>query len=148
VSTNYRREINLRYLFGAGFTYQIISSSDNWLKISISSEYEQTDFAKANFNLTEYNGVKSISTIRGTIWANGKYELFENKLIANHELYFQPSLEDNNNYRWQTNLGIELPVWKYLNFKINYIHTVESIVIQGQKQVDSMMTFGFTLKSY
>jgi putative salt-induced outer membrane protein YdiY len=148
VSTNYRREINLRYLLGAGVTYQLVNQKDTWLKVSISSEYEQTDFAKARFNRTKYNGDKSITTIRGTIWANGKYELFENKVVLNHEFYFQPSLQQSNNYRWQANIGLELPIWKYLNFKINYIRSFESIVIENQKQQDSMMTFGFTVKSY
>ncbi|NNC50285.1 MAG: DUF481 domain-containing protein [Flaviramulus sp.] len=148
VSTNFRREIDLRYLLGAGATFQILNKNDNWLKLSISSEYEQTDFSKTNFNYLEYNGNKSINTLRGTIWANGKYHVFKNKIIVNHEFYFQPSLEDSNNFRWQSDVGLEFPVWEFLNFKINYRHTFESIVIENQKQEDRFLTFGFTLKSY
>jgi hypothetical protein len=148
VSTNFRREIDARYLFGAGVTYQIMSNKKHWLKVSVSSEYEQTDFTKASFNRVEYNGTRSINTFRGTIWTNGRYELFGKKLILNHEIYYQPSLEQRNNFRWQANLGLELPIWKFLNFKINYLHTFESVVIENQKQEDGMMTFGFTLKTY
>lgn len=148
VSTNFRREIDLRYLLGAGATIQILNKEDNWLKMSISSEYEQTDFAKTTFNYSEYDGGKSINTLRGTIWVNGKYHVLKNKIILNHEFYFQPSLEASNNFRWQSDVGIELPVWKFLNFKINYRHTFESIVIENQKQEDRFLTFGFTLKSY
>ncbi|MFT5915073.1 MAG: hypothetical protein ACJAWV_002059 [Flammeovirgaceae bacterium] len=148
VSTNFRREINLRSLLGAGFTYQILEGKDNWLKLSLSSEYEQTDFGRADFNLSEYDGSTSINTFRGTIWANGKYQLFKKKFILNHEFYFQPSLEQSNNYRWQADIGIELPIWKFLNFKINYVRMFESVVIESQKQEDRFLTFGFTLKSY
>ena len=74
--------------------------------------------------------------------------MFKKKLILSHESYFQPSLEKGNNYRWQADLGVELPVWKFLNFKINYLHTFENIVIQDQKQTDRFLTFGLTLKSY
>ncbi|WP_297800066.1 DUF481 domain-containing protein, partial [uncultured Polaribacter sp.] len=70
------------------------------------------------------------------------------KVIVNHELYFQPSLGHSNNFRWQADIGLELPLWKFLNFKINYLHSRESIVIENQKQEDSMLSFGFTLKSY
>lgn len=147
-STNYRREIDLRYLVGAGLTFQVINKNKNWLKFSVSSEFEQTDFQDTDFNFTEYNGESSIRTFRGTIWANGKYYLFKNKMILNHEVYFQPSIQTSNNYRWQADLGIGLPIWKYLNFDVNYRHTFESIVIADQKQEDRFLTFGFTLKSY
>tara|TARA_R110002096_G_scaffold6222_13_gene28836 strand:- start:812 stop:1570 length:759 start_codon:yes stop_codon:yes gene_type:complete len=148
VSTNFRREIDLRSLFGAGATIQILSKKDNWLKLSVSSEYEQTRFSKTDFNYSEYDGNESINTLRGTIWINGKYHVFKKKIILNHEIYFQPSLEQSNNFRWQADVNLEFPIWKYLNFKINYRHTFESIVIESQKQEDRFLTFGFTIKSY
>lgn len=148
VSTNFRREIDLRSLFGVGVTYQMLNTKKNWLKISVSSEYEQTNFSEGNFNRLEYIGNSSIKTFRGTIWINGKYQLFENKVVISHESYYQPSLEQGNNYRWRANLGLELPIWKFLSFKINYLHTFESIVIVNQKQADRFLTFGFSLKSY
>jgi hypothetical protein len=148
VSTNFRREIDLRYLFGAGVTFQILNKKENWLKLAISSEYEKTNFNKDSFTVAAYDGSKSINTLRGTVWINGKYLLFKKKIIINHEFYFQPSLEQSNNYRWQADIGLELPILKFLNFKINYLQTFESIVIQNQKQKDNALTFGFTLKSY
>ncbi|MEL7220128.1 MAG: DUF481 domain-containing protein [Bacteroidota bacterium] len=148
VSTNFRREIDLRYLLGVGVTYQVFKKNNNWLKFSLSSEYEQTDFARSNFNLTEYNGESSIHTFRGTLWINGKYHLFDNKLIFGHESYYQPSLERGNNYRWRADLSLELPVWEFLNFTINYTNTFESIVIENQQQEDYFLTFGFSVKSY
>jgi hypothetical protein len=148
VSTNFRREIDLRYLLGAGVTYQVLMHEDHWLKFSISSEYERTNFAQANFNRDAYDGTASINTFRGTIWVNGKYRLFDKKLILSHESYFQPSLGLDDNYRWQADLGLELPIWKFLNLKVNYLHTFESVVIENQKQEDQFLTFGFTLKSY
>ena len=148
ISTNFRREIDVRSLFGVGVTYQVINKKNHWLKLSLSSEYEQTHFSKTLFNRSEYNGNRSINTFRSTIWVNGKYHLFEKKLILNHESYFQPSLEQGNNFRWQADFGLELPVWKFLNFKVNYLHTFESIVIEDQKQEDQYLTFGITLKNY
>ncbi len=148
LSTNFRREIDRRYLVGAGLSYQLIKKKKDWLKVSLTAEYEETDFASAQFNHTEYNGNRVINTFRTTIWVNGQYHLFKGKLILTHESYFQPSLEASNNFRWRSDLGIELPVWKFLNFKVNYLNTFESLVIQGQEQEDRFLTFGFTLKSY
>lgn len=148
VSTNFRREISVRYLMGAGVTYQALSGQDNWLKFSLTGEYEETDFNKTDFNKDEFDGNDNIGTFRGTIWINGQYKVFEKKVILTHESYFQPSLESGKNYRWQADIGVELPIWKFLSFKVNYLHTFESIVIQGQKEEDRFLTFGVTLKSY
>lgn len=150
MSTNFRRKIDLRYLVGAGVTYQILNKKKHWLKVSLTSEYEHTTFDETNFNRSgaTYNGESVINTIRGTVWLNGKYHVFKDKIILSHESYFQPSLEDSDNFRWRADLGLEFPVWKFLNFKINYLHTFESIVVADQKQEDQFLTFGLTLKSY
>ncbi len=148
VSTNFRREIDLRTLVGVGFSYQLYKKEKNWLKVSVSSEYEQTRFNETNFNIDEYDGKHSINTVRGTIWLNGRYAILKDKVILSHESYYQPSLENGNNYRWRADFGVELPVWKFLNFKINYLHTSESVVIENQKRDDRFLTFGLTLKTY
>ncbi len=148
VSSNFRREIQLRSLLGAGVTYQVFKKDNNWLKFAVSSEYERTNFNSSDFNRNEYDGSTSIQTFRGTLWVNGRYHLFNNKLVFNHESFYQPSLERGNNYRWQIDLGLELPIKKSLSFKVNYIHTYESIVIQGQHEADRFLTFGLTLRNY
>jgi hypothetical protein len=148
LSTNFRREIELRSLLGVGVTYQILDKKDNWLKLAISTEYEHTRFGNTSFNRSEYNGSDVINTLRGTVWLNGKYHLFKKKIIVSHETYVQPSFEERDNYRWQADLALELPIWKFLNFKINYLHTFESIVVESQKREDQVLSFGFTLKSY
>ena len=117
-STNFRRDIDLRYLLGTGITVQVLNKEDNWLKFSLTSEYEQTDFGSDDFNRSEFDGSSSINTFRATLWVNGKYQLFKKKAIVTLESYFQPSLEQSSNFRWQADLGLELPVWKFLNFKI------------------------------
>jgi hypothetical protein len=148
VSTNFRREIDLRYLVGGGFTYQVLMHKKRWLKVSLTSEYEYTRFSMTDFNYDEFDGSGTINTLRGTVWINGKYHLFKDKVILSHESFFQPSFRYSNNFRWQADVGIELPIWKFLNFKVNYLHTFESIVIADQKQEDQFLTFGITLKSY
>jgi hypothetical protein len=147
-STNFRRKIDLRYLLGAGVTFQLLQKKHSWLKLALSSEYEKTNFGETNFNRAQYNGTASISTFRATLWMHGRYAVFAKKLVISHEFYVQPSLERVDNFRWQADLGLELPLWTFLNFKVNYLHTFESIVIANQKQEDHILTFGFTLTSY
>jgi len=147
VSTNFRRAIDSRYLVGAGATFQVLREEKSMLKFSLTCEYEATEFNQTTFNKSEFDGKESINTIRGTIWINGKYHLLGKKVILSHESYFQPSLENSENFRWRAELNLEFPVWKFLNFTINYIDTFESIVIADQVQEDRFLTFGFILKS-
>ena len=147
LSTNYRRAIDLRFLVGGGLTFQIVRSSESQLKLSLSSEYEHTKFSRTSFNYIEYNNQSSINTFRATVWIKGKYQMFKNKLVFSHESYFQPSLEHANNFRWQIDMSIEIPVIKYLDFKINYRYAYENIVIVDQKKYDDFLTFGFTIKT-
>lgn len=147
LSTNYRRAIDLRYLVGGGITFQIARSSKSQLKLSLSSEYENTKFSRTTFNYSEYNDQNSINTLRATVWIKGKYQMFKNKIIFSHESYFQPSLARANNFRWQMDMAIEIPVIKYLDFKINYRYAYENIVIIDQKKYDDFLTFGFTIKT-
>ncbi len=146
VSSNFRREIDLRYLLGAGVTFQVLRSEKHTLKFSLSCEYEGTDFAKTTFNKPEYNGSRFIATWRTTLWIFGKHQLFDKKLIINYESYFQPSLEQGNNFRWQADVGLELPVWKFFSFKANYLYTYESIVIENQREDDKVLSFGINLR--
>ncbi len=148
ISTNFRRKIDVRYLAGAGVSFQVLKKKENWLKFSISTEYEGTSFSDNNFNFSQYDGSQNINTFRATLWVNGKYHLIKDKLILGHESYFQPSLQYGNNYRWRSDISLELPVWRFLNLRVNYLNTFESVVIEGQKQGDQFLTFGFTFKSY
>ncbi|WP_299535612.1 DUF481 domain-containing protein [Ulvibacterium sp.] len=147
INTDFARDINLRYNFGIGGTYQILRKKEHWLKLAINAGYEQTDFASSDFNRPEFNGTSSISTLRATFWVNGKYELLKKKLVFGHESYFQPSLEQSNNFRWQADLSLEMPVWEFLNVKINYLHIHESVVVEEQKKEDRLLTIGFTLNT-
>ncbi|MTB52422.1 DUF481 domain-containing protein [Lewinella sp. W8] len=148
VSTNFRRAIALRYLLGSGVTYRALGEKDHWLKVSLSAEFERTNFDRMDFNRSAYDGNATIETVRGTLWMHGRYALFDGKTIFTHVNYFQPSLRQSDNFRWRADFSLDFPLWKHVNFKINYLSTFESIVVAGQEQQDRQLTFGFTVKSY
>ncbi len=147
-STNFRREIDLRYIIGAGLSYRVLNEANKSLQISVTTEFEHTEFGNANYNRSQYDGDATLNTYRGTFWMNGRYELVEDKLILMHESFYQPSLQESNNFRWRTNSGIAVPITEFLNITFNYQHTYESIVIAGEKKEDRFVTVGFTIKSY
>jgi hypothetical protein len=147
-STNFRRKIDIRSLLGLGVTVEVLKKKKEWLKFSLSSEYEHTRFAQQTFNKAKYNGQSTQSVIRSTFWLNGRHYLLKEKLIFLHETYIQPAIQDFGNYRWQSDLGLEFPIWKFIHFRVNYRHSFESIVISGQLEEDRFLTFGISAKNF
>jgi hypothetical protein len=148
ISTNFRREIGVRYLMGGGLTADFLKKKKSTLKLSLSSEVERTRFSNTNFNQNQYDGKAQVNTLRGTVWLYGRHSLFNDKVILFHESYVQPSLLEKENFRWRGELGMEFPVFKHLSFQVDYWHTFESLVITGQEQADRFLTFGVVLRSY
>jgi len=148
MSTNFRRAISSRYLVGGGATVQLLRKEKRMLKLSLTCEYEATNFDQTDFNRSEFDGQTDINTLRSTLWINGRYQILDGKVVLLHESYFQPSLESSENYRWRAEVGMQLPLWKFLSFNVSYIETFESIVISDQVQGDQFLSFGFGLKSY
>ncbi len=142
VSTNFRRKIDFRYFAGIGATWQLVRQSSHTVKTALSGVYESTRFDARLFNYSEYDGSEKIETWRATFWLFGKHALLNKHLRLYYEAFVQPSLESGNNFRWQTELGLEWPFWKGLSFTANYVFTHENIVVSNVKQDDGLLTFG------
>lgn len=147
-STNFRRKIDYRYIVGGGLSYQLLKKKKHNIIMSLTGEYEHTDFKTTDFKIDDYDGYTAINTWRSTLWFQGEHQLFSGKMIFKHQFYFQPSLQDSDNFRWRGDVSLELPIWDFLNFKINYYRTYESVVVEPQLPMDEFLTFGFTIKNY
>lgn len=146
VSTNFRRNIDFRYFAGAGATWQIIHHKAHTLKLALSAIYEETNFKKTTFNDLAYNGQEKINIWRATAWLFGKHHFAHHKIILHYDAYLQPSFEKSNNLRWQVDAGIDFPIHKNFNFTTNFLYTYEGIVVSGNKQEDSILTFGVVIR--
>jgi hypothetical protein len=146
IATNFRRQIDLRYFVGAGVTWQVLRQKNHLIKLALSGIYEKTNFTTTTFNKAEYNGQNQITTWRATLWLFGKHSLLNNKLILHYDCYFQPSVSQTDNLRWQAEIGADVPLYKGFSFTTNYIYTNESIVTVKQKIYDNILIFGLSYK--
>lgn len=142
VSTNYRRDVNLRTFEGIGVTWQLLEKQENVIKLSASGVYESTTFKGTTYNYPKYNGSNKINLWRGTFYLGGWNYLLQKKLRFFYDAYWQPALNDNNNYRTQADIGLDFPVWRGLSFNALYTYTHENVVIAAVKQEDKILTFG------
>lgn len=144
ISSNFRRNIDLRYFAGAGLTYKIINREKNILKVSTSVVYENTHFSNYNYNFSEYDGHQKINVWRATFYFGGWTQLFQNRFRLFYDGFWQPGLSDQNNHRTQLELGLDFPVWKGSSFSIFYSNMFESLVSDKIKQDDKILTFGLS----
>jgi hypothetical protein len=142
ISTNFRRQIDLRVFAGAGLTWQIINRSAVVVKLAASAVYETTRFKSSVYNFSEYNGDDRINLWRGTIYAGGWIYLLKNKVRIYYDGYWQQAFSNGQNYRSQLDIGVDIPVWKGLSFNAMYVFTHENVTVLNIKQNDRIITFG------
>lgn len=130
------RAIELRDLVGAGIGIRFIKNNPNAeLSASIACIYEKTDF------ITK----EDIETVRLSVRLRGNYSVFKGRLKLSHLSFFQPSLTDNKNIRWNGIATIEIPFSRHVNIRASIENSYESIVAPNRKNNDFRTTFGIAL---
>lgn len=142
IQSNFRRNIDYRWFAGAGGTFQVFRKTHSNLKISASLVREDTRFRKNIYNQSYYDGNKNISVWRGTIYLAGIYRLLENKMKIYYNGNWQPAFDKVPNNRVQLDMGVEISIWKGLNFQFEYVYNYEQVVALQIKEVDRILTFG------
>lgn len=131
------RNIELRWLSGIGLGIHILHKPNAYFSITNALIYESTTFVED----------EEILTVRNSMRFKGKYSFFQKKLSFRHVIFIQPSLQDADNYRWNANFKLELPLTKYFGITSNLDSSYESIVAEGKKNNDTRWTIGFVLKN-
>ncbi len=67
ISTNYRRQVNIRYFTGAGATVQVLQTPLHVFKVSANAVYENTRFSGNAYNYSKYNGSNNIRLWRAAV---------------------------------------------------------------------------------
>lgn len=143
VSANYRRKLDIRYFVGAGATIQLLQKHRHTLKASTGLVRESSHFSKSNYTVSAYNGDKTINVWRATTWLMGKHHVTHIFRIF-YDFYWQPALGKAQNYRWQTDIGMEFSLWKGLSVNVLYLYTYENVVVETVKRQDQLLTFGLS----
>jgi hypothetical protein len=138
IATDFRRKINRRFFGGAGLTGQLINREKHVLKISLSTVYETTRFQSDNFNLDIYDGREKINLWRTGAYLFGLHRLSEHSVQIHYEAYWQPGIENTDNYRVFADVGIDIKAWKNLSLGIVYYYSYERVVVDTVLKQDEL----------
>lgn len=140
--TNFRRKIDSRYFAGVGFTYQLLQKKNNIIKASTNIIYETTNFKTTTFNFAQYHGSNRISILRTSLYLTGLHYLKSSNIKLWYTVYYQPSLQQSNNYRTQVDVGIDFLIGKKISFTTQYNASYEHVVAANTKSYDTNVSFG------
>lgn len=146
VRSNFRRKIRYSLFGGAGCTVQLLRQAGQSIKLSAAFVYETARFASDTFNQSFFDGSASINLWRATLYLAGRHSLPGERLVLFYHAYWQPALHPVANHRVQTDVGLEFPVWKGLNFRAEYVLNYEQVVSKGVFAWDHILTFGLNYK--
>lgn len=142
ISTNFRRDIDLRTFSGLGATYQLLQKTNQTVKLSANVLYEKSTYSNPFFNYPEFAGADQIAAFWSTLYLSGFHQAKENTLKLTYELYWQQSWEDKVNFRYHLLAGVDLKVMKNLSVQSRIIYAFENVVTTTVRQEDLLWTWG------
>ncbi len=145
---NYRRQLTQRYQPGVGVSWNVMRKPHHFLKLSATASYETSTYKGTRFTYLEDTTRNVVNTARLTARAYGRHRLFNNKLRAFYEFWFQQSVQVQQNYRLYAEAALELPITKHFSFRANGRFTYENIQLLGLKPYDLYATLGVSISSF
>jgi hypothetical protein len=129
------RKIDLRQLAGGGVGLRLVRTDHNLLVLTDAFIYESTDFVER----------PTVAILRNSLRLKGKHSFFSDKVRFTHITFWQPSLSDISNIRWNTVLSLELPLSSWVTIRSSFENSFESVVEATRKQNDSRLTIGISI---
>ena len=144
-----RQQIEFRSQVGLGFTYSLLHTPQQLLKISGTISREETRYNGTNFFITPENlEINQVKNWRGTLRLLGQHRFANRKLRLSYETWYQPAFDDHYNWRYFLNAALEFPLAKHFSFRTAIVYSHDNIVLTAIKRDDKFVTFGLTFGNY
>lgn len=132
----YEKHINLRQQYGLGIKYTLLNALENKFSISLATLYDNTKFGLSD--------IKSPETAKLSVRVKGSNN-FDNKLKITYLSFYQPSINDFQDYTINSNVTLELPISSVISISTTVSDIYDNIVPAGYKQNDLLLYLGFTV---
>lgn len=144
-----RQQIAFRYQAGLGVSISIIRKPNHQLKVSTTISQERTRYQGTTFNVNPENlDVDEISNWRSTVRLLGSHRIANGTMTIKYETWYQPALDDANNWRYFLQTALEIPVSRHFSFRSALLYSHENIVLNTIRQDDKILTFGLNIGNF
>jgi hypothetical protein len=125
------RGIRNRIMVGAGVGYSIVEKKEIDVTVSNLIFNENTNYV----NLLHKHTIRSSTRLRV------KADIGNIRISSVG--FYQPSLENFDNYRWTNNNSLEVKIFKPVSTTINYDQSYESFVVGNKVKYNNSLMIGF-----
>ncbi len=144
-----RQQINFRSQAGLGVSYALVSKGTHHVKVSGTITREETYYDGTNFFIIPENlEMDRVKNWRGTIRVLGNHVMANGKVKIHYETWYQPSLNDTENWRYFMNASLDVPISKHFSFRTAFLYNHDNIVLASIKRDDKIMTFGINWSNF
>ncbi len=146
IESHFRKQIDLRYQIGPGISWNVWEKPEHLIKLSLTGTYEVSDFDGSDFQIIGNQNSSVISTWRLTGRIYASHHLLQRKLNMMWEIWYQPSIESIDNYRYNIHTLWQVPISKSLYFFLRLDYSYEHVALVRISQDDLIWTVGFNFK--
>jgi Protein of unknown function, DUF481 len=129
-----------------GVKYKLVDKEKIKLSPSLLLGYSWQTYRGANFKDFDNGGDNEINGTNINFGVNATLNPFENKVVFNLFSIYQLGIEETENQRLWVDFNTLIPLYKGLSFRLSLNNYYENIILQGVKNNDLTISYGFGYK--
>jgi hypothetical protein len=133
-------------MIGAGISFLFEKQALHTFRLSTNLMYEMTTFTADNVSLIGNLSDKQRKIWRITGFLNAQHRFLKDNLHLNYEIWFQPTINNFNDFRGQIDLNLDNRLSKSLFLRMKLFYFYESVLPSNLKNGDLRASFGFVFK--
>jgi len=140
------RKIDYRYSAGLTMVANLMSKDGQSIKLGIGMNHEFTQYVNGAFTLpfndnSNYNRHLNQVYIR----LKGVNHFLTNSLVFSYDFFYQPNIQDINDYRWTLISNLDIPFNRKLSFRMSSVSSYEKFVAANVSHDNFRLTYGINL---
>lgn len=140
------KRIDLHTQFGLGTRYTILQNNRAFVQLGLMGSYSDKKYVGANFTDFDNDGNSTIQGVFISPILNSKISIIPKRIYFDFLGWFQQDISETQNWRFNLESSLLIPLYKGLNMKFSFNNFYEHINIEGTKANDIFLTYGLNYK--
>lgn len=140
------KRIDLHTQFGIGTRWAVIKKPRSLIQIGLMASYSNKVYVAANFEDFDNKGADTIEAFMISPILNSRLVLVPERLFFNLLFWYQQDVAEIQNWRFNLETALLMPVYKGLNLKVSFNNFYENINLVGVQANDTFLTYGVSYR--
>ena len=140
------KRIDLHSQVGVGARYALVKKPRAFIQLGLMGSYSNKEYIGANFSEFDNGGDATIEGFFLSPVLNTKFVVVPKRIFFNLLCWYQQDVTESQNWRFNLESSLLVPVWKGLSLKTSFNNFYENINLVGAKANDTFLTYGLSYK--